>query len=140
MVFVEASQLHALLRPDMISLCKQAKIMTPVLKRALEAALSKCTSCKTTGRPLISFDKLLRTFNDHVQVDFLFIRELGKEPILSAREKASRYAATVSLPNTDMDIVANSFVILWVYAHGFPKIVSVEVRSTGATINVSNNL
>ncbi len=51
--------------------CKKAKIMTLVLKQALEVALSKCTSCKTTGRPLnskkISFDKLLRTFNDHVR-------------------------------------------------------------------------
>ncbi len=82
----------------MMFLCHRGKIMTPALEQALEVAISKCTSCKTTGRSLnskqISFDKLLGTFNDHVQVDLLFIRELGMEPIWHARDNA---AATVTL-------------------------------------------
>ncbi len=63
-----ASKLHSFTQyilADIIFLCKRAKIMTPALRQALEVAISKCTSYKTTGRPLnskkISFDKLLRT-------------------------------------------------------------------------------
>ncbi len=85
-----ASKLHSFTHftlPDMVFLCKRAKIMTPALKQAL-VAISKCTSCRTTGKK-ISFYKLLWTFNDHVQVDFLFIRELGKEHILHVRDKAT---------------------------------------------------
>ncbi len=130
-----ASKLHSFTHytlPDMIFLCKRAKIMTPALRQALEVAISKCTSCKTTGRPLnskkISFDKLLRTFNDHVQVDFLFIRELGKEPILHVRDKATGYSATVILSSRDMNEVATAFVRLWINSHGPPKAASADVE------------
>ncbi len=111
-----SSKLHSFTHytlPDMIFLCKRAKIMTPALRQALEVAIfPSAPAAKTTGRPLnskkISFDKLLRTFNDHVQVDFLFIRELGKEPILHTRDKATGYSATVILSSRDMNEVATA--------------------------------
>ncbi len=66
-------------------------------------AIEKCTSCKPTGRPhnakKLSFDKLLRTCNDHVQVDFFFIQEIGGDPILHARDKATGYSETTLLPS-----------------------------------------
>ncbi len=87
--------------------------MTPALRQALEVAISKCTSCKTTGRPLkykkISFDKLLRTFNDHVQVDFLFIRELGKEPDLAHKGQGNWILSEpLILSSRDMNEVATA--------------------------------
>ncbi len=104
--------------------------MTLALKQALEVATSKCTSCKTTDQPLrskkISFDKLLRTFNDHVQADFLFIRELAKEPILHERDKATGYSATATLSSRDMNEIATAFVRLWINSHGPPKAESAD--------------
>ncbi len=61
-----------------------------------------------------------------------FIREIGREPILHAREKATGYAATVSLPNRDMGVVANAFVRLWIISHGSPKLVSADVEFVSA--------
>ncbi len=76
-------------------------------------AIEKCISCKTTGRPRnakkISFDKLLRTFNDHVQVDFFFIQEIGGDPILHARDEATGYSETMLLPSKDMDFASDAF-------------------------------
>ncbi len=76
----------------------------------------------------VSSDELLPTFNDHVQVNILFIRELGKEPILHARDTAPLYAATVSLPNRYMDVVSVPVVKLWKNNHGAKKIVSADVQ------------
>ncbi len=77
----------------------------------------------------VSSDKLLRTFNDHVQVDFLFIRELGKEQILHVRDKATGYSATVILSSRDMNEVATAFVRLWINSHGPPKAASADAES-----------
>ncbi len=89
-----AYKLHAVTHyqlPDMLYICKKAGILTPPLCQALKDLLDKRTICKTTGRPLnskkVSFDKILREFNDHVQLDFFFIEELGGGPILHARNK-----------------------------------------------------
>ena len=71
---------------DMNLLCKRAGVLNPVLKQALEAAFAKCTSCRVTGRPLrslkVSFGRLLFSFNDHVQIDFMFLSEVNNLPIL----------------------------------------------------------
>ncbi len=63
----------------------------------------------------------------HVQVDFLFIMELGKEPILHARDKATGYSATVILSSRDMNEVATAFVRQHINSHGPPKAVSADV-------------
>ena len=116
--------------PDMLYLCRKANILTPALRQALQIALKKCTSCKTTGRPLnskkVSFDKILREFNEHVQIDFLFIEELGSGPILHARDKATGYSETVRLSSRDLDDAAAAFSRIWIDSHGPPKIVSAD--------------
>ena len=53
---------------DMKLLCQRGGILQPVLKQALAKVIDKCTSCKSTGRPLnvrkVSLNKLLRSFNE----------------------------------------------------------------------------
>ncbi len=69
---------------------------------------------------------MLRSFNKHAQVDFLFIKELGNAPTLHVRDKATGYSETVQLKSRDMDLVANTFVNLWINSHGPPKFVSAD--------------
>jgi len=99
--------------PDMVHICKTANVLTPVLRQALQLAIEKCTSCKSTNRPLnskkISFDKLLRTFNDHVQLDFFFIKELTQLPILHIRDKATGYSETVVQRGRDIEEMITEF-------------------------------
>ncbi len=100
--------------PDMLYIRKTAGILTPPLCQALKDAHNKCTICKTTGRPLnskkASFDKILRKFNDHVQLDFFLIEELGGGPILHARDKATGYSETTLLLSRDLDVAAAAIV------------------------------
>jgi len=83
---------------DMKKIFKRAKILTPLLSKAVESAFSKCTACKATGRPVhsskVSFSRILAEFNDHLQVDFLFVRELGNTPILHMIDRATAFSAT----------------------------------------------
>ncbi len=72
----------------------------------------------------MSFDKILREFNEHVQLDFFYIEELGGGPILHARDKATGYSETSLLPSRDLDDAAAAFVKIWIDSHGPPKIVS----------------
>ncbi len=135
-----ASKLHLFTHfslPDMLLICQQAKVLTPSLRQALAMATQKCTSCKTTGRPSnakkVSLDKLLRAFNDHVQVDFFFIQEIGGDPILHARDKATGYSETTRLPSKDMDLASDAFRRMWVDSHGPPEFVSADPEFNNST-------
>ena len=67
---------------DMVELCKKGGVLTPVPRQALQSAYNKCNPCLTTGKPLrsrkVSLQKLLSIFNDHIQIDFVFLRERTK--------------------------------------------------------------
>ena len=55
---------------DLKLLCPWDGILQPVLKQALAKVIEKCTCCKSTRRPRKVWpNKLLRSFNDEVQVD-----------------------------------------------------------------------
>ncbi len=92
----------------MILICQDANILTPPLTKALKV------------------DKLLRTFNDHVQVDFFFIQEIGGYPVLHARDKATGYSKTTLLPAKDMDFASDAFRRMRIDSHGPPGIVSAD--------------
>jgi len=110
---------------DMKKICERAKILTPVLSQALESAFSKCTSCKATGRPVhsrkVSFSRILAEFNDHLQVDFLFVRELGNTLILHMIDRATAFSATALMFSRDMDDVASMIEMKWIDDNGTPR-------------------
>ena len=70
---------------DVKMICSRAGVLNPILSQELELVVQKCTSCKRSGRPLhsrkVSFARVLSGFNDHLQADFLFIKELQNLPI-----------------------------------------------------------
>ncbi len=115
---------------NMMLIFQRVNIVTGTLRQPLKLALDKCTSCKASGRPrkfeMTSFDKMLRAFKEHAQVDFLFITELGNAPILHVCDKATSYSETVQMKSRDMYLVANTFVNLWINSHGPPKLVSAD--------------
>ena len=126
-----ASKLHAYshFRPkDMIEICRRAKILTPMLCKELQEAFEKCASCLQTGRPLhsrkVSFSRVLASFNDHVQIDFFFIQELGNLPILCMVDVSTGFASTVLMSSRDLDQTARFVEVYWFNVHGPPQIIS----------------
>ena len=126
-----AAKLHAyshLRVTDMVELCRRAKILSPQLRSELENVASKCTTCLQTGRPLnarkVSFSRVLSSFNEHIQIDFMFIAELGNLPILHMVDVGTGFSATVLMTSRDLDEAARFVELHWFNVHGPPRIVS----------------
>lgn len=113
---------------DMIEICRRARSLTPSLRRHLTETFEKCTSCKSTGRTgisrKISFRKILSKFNDHIQMDFFFIPEVHKGPILHIVDVHSGYSCAVPVPDRDMERAALNLELHWINHHGCPNIIS----------------
>ena len=117
---------------DMNVLCKRAGVLTPVLKQALEAAFAKCTSCRVTGRLLCSrkvlFCRLLLSFNDDVQIDFMFLSEMNNLPILHIIDMSTGYSCTVLMETREIEYVARKLEIHWINHHGPPAVMSGDLE------------
>lgn len=117
---------------DSINLCKRAGILTPVLKQALKNSVESCNSCKVTGKPLhnkkISLNKVLREFNDDVQLDFMWIKKLTNSPILHIRDSYSGYSAALITENREMDLASYNLQIYWININGPPTSVSADLE------------
>ena len=115
---------------DSINLCKRAGILTPVLSQALKKSVESCNSCKITGKPLhnkkVSLNKVLREFNDDVQMDFMWIKKLTNSPILHIRDSYSGYSAALISENREMDLASYNFQINWINVNGPPTSVSAD--------------
>ena len=124
--FAKNLHMYSHLRPDdMKTLCKRAGVLTGVLSKALDEAFARCTSCQSTGRPLqsrkISLSKILASFNDHVQVDFMYIAELGgTSPILHMVDVHTGLSATKLTGCRDIDVAARTMEAIWFNIHGPP--------------------
>lgn len=87
-------------------ICGPARILTLVLRQALQAELQKCATCKSSGRSLasrkISFPRFLVPFNNHVQIDFLSVSEKGNLPILRMVDLYSAFSVTAMLGSREL--------------------------------------
>ena len=88
-------------------MCKRDNILSLVLRQALTTFASKCTSCKSTGRPSnsrkVSFGKLLTSFIDHIKLNFMYITELGKQPVVHIVHVHTTLSATSVMTSREMD-------------------------------------
>ena len=113
-------------------LCEKAGILTSVFRQALQAAYNKCVSCTTTGRPLatrkLSFNKFLRTFNENVQVDFFWIKDLTSLPILHVKDSSTGYIAAVIASSEDQKVASKLFKVYWINMNGPPQSVAADVE------------
>ena len=111
---------------DMKEICNRAGVLNPILSQSLELVAQKYTSCKRSGRPLharkVSFTRVLSEFNDHVQVDFLFIRELQNLPILHMVDVGTRFSATSLMSSRDIEDASRMIKTRWFDVHGPPRI------------------
>ena len=125
---------------DIKTICKRAGILTSILSQALDSVYEKCVSCKMTERPApfqkVSFSRLLDEFNSHVQVDFLFIRELGNLPILNMTDVATGFTVTSLLHSRSMNETASTIVTKWFDVHGRPKRLSGDPEFNNETITL----
>ena len=122
---------------DMVTLCDRAGVMNPVLRQALSSSFNRCTSCKKTGRPLsskkVSFGKILATFNQYVQVDFLFITDIADEPILHIVDSHTGFSVAAVVPSRRMEEAARQFEYRWVNVHGAPSVVAEDLEFLNPT-------
>lgn len=130
-----AAKLHGythLSAQDMETICKRASVLTPLIKDELQEAYQNCTSCQQTGRPVnsrkISFSRILSEFNDTVQIDFFFVSELSKSPILHFVDVSTAFSAAQLMDSREMDNAVRSFESQWINIHGAPTHVSADVE------------
>ena len=113
---------------DMKTICNRAGVLTREIEAALAEAFEKCTSCKQTGRPLnsrsVSLGKVLAEFNSHVQIDFLYVTEIGPKPILHVIDTHSSLSATALSPSRDIGVAARTIEQIWINTHGPPAKIS----------------
>ena len=122
---------------DMVLLCERVNVLNPILKQALSFSFRRCTSCEKIGRPLsskkVSFEKILATFNQNVQVDFLFIKDVTKEPVLHIVDTHTALSVAAIVPSRKMEVAARQFEYKWINVHGAPKIVSGDLEFLNTT-------
>ncbi len=53
-------------------------------------------------------------------------KEIGGDPIIHARDKATGYSETTRLPSKDMDLASDAFRRMWVDSHGPPEVFSAD--------------
>lgn len=106
---------------DMCTICESGR-SPPIFRQSLRAVVAKCTTCKSTGRPLrsrkLSFSKLLDSFNKHVQLDHMFITELSDQPILHMVDMSTSFSVPVFTMTTDFSGAAQAFEDHWCNIHG----------------------
>lgn len=86
-------------------------MLTKTLSEQRDDVFVNCSVCRTTERPLhsnkISFNAVFSDFNSHVQVAFIFIKELGTPPILHMIDRATSLSDTVLMMSRSMPDAAS---------------------------------
>lgn len=122
----------------MKEICRRAGVLNLVLKQALQASIDKCTTFKSTIRPLsskkIAFRRLLVPFNNHVQLDFMFISQMKNLPILHMVNLASAFSVTAMLESRELEEAKLAFEQHWVNIHGPPHSVLEILSSTKGSL------
>ena len=117
---------------DMKEICNRAGVLNPTLSQALDLVVHKCTSCKRSGRPIharkVSFTRVLSDFNEHLQVDFLFIRELQNLPILNMVDVETGISATSLMSSRDMEDASRMIKTKWFDVNGPPGMLSGDLE------------
>lgn len=111
----------------MLELCKRGSILSSVLRQAPTTVASKCTSRKSTGRPSnseLSFGMHLTSFNDHVPLDYMYITELGHQPILHIFDVRTGFSVTSLMKTREMNKASPAFDKEWCDVHGPLVVVS----------------
>ena len=108
----------------MRELCKRAGVYSKKLDYAPKLAVEKCSSSKGTGLPMINrsiaLDKVLSSFNTHAQLDFFYMPEMGRLPILHLVDTNSGFSATAIVSSRDIDVAAKAIEKIWINVHGPP--------------------
>ena len=70
--------------------------------------------------------KILKTFNEDLQVDYLFVPELTKDPLIHFKDSATGFCSAVRAPSRDMDVAGRLFEMYWINVNGPPEKVSAD--------------
>ena len=109
---------------DMSLVCKRAGILSPVLHQSLVKAFNKCTICKTTGRPRpsrkVSFSRLVSSFNHRLQVDYFYVKDLGKNSILHICDTHTSISVAVQVKSRDQELACQIIRTHWFDSYGTP--------------------
>ena len=107
---------------DRKEIFNRAGVLNPIFSQALELVAQNCTACKRSGRTLhavkVSFTRVLSDFNDHVKVDFLFIRELQNLPILHMADVGTGFSVTSLMSSRCMEDASRMIKTKWIDVHG----------------------
>ena len=107
-------------------------MLTKKLKEYLQEAYDKCTSCRQFGRTFnskkVSFKTVLSNFNELVQIDFCYVKELGNNPILQVVDTSNGFSETRLCDTRYMDEAMVSLEDIWINIPGAPKNISADIE------------
>ena len=75
---------------------------------------------RETAKVKVSLNKLLRSLNDEVQVDVMWIKELTEQPILHMKDRVTRFCVATITHTRHQDKAAIAFEERWITIHGPP--------------------
>lgn len=114
----------------MKNLCQQGGVLDPNLSQAIDSVVQRCIKCTTIGRPLhirkLSLNKPLKTFNEEVLLDYVYIFELTKYWILHIKDRATELVNSVAFPNRGMENAGRIFETYWIPVNDAPTSVSFD--------------
>lgn len=113
-------------------ICERSGILTPALRHYIQKSSRKCKSFVQTERhhrsKKVYFSKLLESFNENVQIDFMWINELSDQPILHIFDISTSYSECVLVPNKEISSVKFVLEGRWFHIHESPRVISADVE------------
>ena len=132
---VLAVRLHTfkhLTAKDMREIYNRAGLLNQIFSQSLEFVAQKRKSCKRSDRTLharkVSFTRVPSEFNDHLQVNFLFIKEMRNLPILHMVDVGTGFWATSLMYPREMEDASRTIKTRWFDVHKPPRLQSSTIE------------
>lgn len=116
---------------DMRMLCARGGVLKPILEQAFRSVFAKYTACKTTGRPLharkVSLKRIFSFFNEHIQVDFMFVHQFDNLPILHMVDAYYGFSEIAFMESREMGLASKELELRWINQHDPPHVISCDL-------------
>lgn len=83
------------------------------------------------------FSRLLSEFNDHVQLNYLYIPELTSSPLMHIVDTGIAFYNPSIVPSRNIDVASRTIEFIWIEKRGPPKEVSADLEFFNTTFCAS---
>ena len=118
-------------KADMKALCRDARILNPEMKKAIEAVCDACEIYAKNGHPKasrkVSPTHVNEAFNEELQIYFFFENaRQAQRAVMNRTGTGTAYSEVAVVENRNMATIIKAIENVWIYRHGAPKAVSAD--------------